>query len=69
MSDNTLEAALKVRWCCSSSGAAVMYTLSVGSGVFVLVVGLYSVLHWKKVWPKVFSPRTFLYPTRTPIEK
>lgn len=46
-----------------------MYTLSVGSGVFVLVVGLYSVLHWKKVWPKVFSPRTFLYPTRTPIEK
>ncbi len=51
----------------SVSGQSILITLSGGSAVFILTIAFFSIIHRFDVWPRVYSPRWYLYPNRTPM--
>lgn len=51
----------------SVSGQAILITLSGGSAIFVLAIAGFSLIHRFDIWPRVYSPRWYLYPNRTPM--
>lgn len=51
----------------SVSGTTILITLGGGSAVFILAIAAFSLIHRFDVWPRVYSPRWYLYPNRTPM--
>jgi len=51
------------------TGQVITYTVTLGSVVFIIISIAYSLIHRFRLLPRIYSPRTFLCPNRTPMEK